>query len=786
MDNKLLPPVKPLHLKYVKKFTLERLKRIRERNLLSNNEAGTSNVAKHKSTLNLSTSKATETLQRVYLFETEDKYKHIKPKTLTTSLRNKQFQDHLKHHQYTDVVGEQIELKNMANDNNEQTKPLTQPIILQKPKIQPKYDVHRDVLTHEVVIKQTGYGARDKSIPYGLKQCWQGWSFLAIFTGVLPILQWLPKYSLKRDLLGDLIAGFTVAVMHIPHGMAYGLLAGVSPGNGLYMAIFPSIVYMILGTSKHISMGTFSVISMMTLKVVQTYATEENDGVTGADVITPIEIATSLAFTVGIVHIVMAFFRLGTLSSLLSDPLVNGFTTAAACHVVASQLKDVIGVVLPRHKGAFKIVKMVVDFFIATPHTNLVTLGFCISVIVFMSICNECLKPCLRKHCRFPFPAELIAVIGGTLISKFCDLNGNYDVKLVGPIPVGLPEPTLPRWDLIPLVATDSIAIAIVSYSIIMSMSLTFAKKLSYEVRPNQELFALGISNFVGGCFACIPNACSLSRSLIQEQAGGVTQLASLVSSGLILMTILWTGPFFAVLPRCVLAGVVIVALKPMFMQAKELKKFFKQGKLEVLTWLCTFFAVVLIDIDIGLLIGVSISLLTLYIKGLKPYSGLLGIIPEAPAIYVDMRLHRNAVDVPDTKIFRYTGSLNFATNMFFRRSLYDALGLDTQKIRRASYMPVAQNGDVVNGGGKISTLGTFHFLILDFSMLGHVDVAGCHTLSDIMKELSLRDVRLFLASPVDRVYDTIVHSMALGEGPFEIFPTLHDAVEYANAFRTV
>ncbi|XP_034655137.1 solute carrier family 26 member 6 isoform X2 [Drosophila subobscura] len=690
-----------------------------------------------------------------------------------------------------------------------------------KPKIQPKYSIHRDVLTHEVVIKETGYAARDKSIPSSLRSCWQSWNFFALFTGVIPILQWLPKYSPRRDLAGDVIAGFTVAIMNIPHGMAYGILAGVSAGNGLYMAVFPVLVYLLLGTSKHISIGTFAVASMMTLKVVQTYATVDSTGAplhvpTNAtttaeplllvnatatsltppvDAITNLEVVTSLALAVGIVNLLMAFLRLGTLASLLSDPLVNGFTTAAACHVVTAQLKDVLGIEVERYRGAFKIVYTLIDVVKSVPQTNLVNFGFCVGVIIFMVISNECLKPYLSKRCRMPLPAELIAVIGGTLISKCFDLYPQFNVQLVGVIPRGLPEPVLPRLDLLPKVALDSIAIAVVTYSIIMSMGLTFARKHGYEVRANQELFAMGIGNIVGGCFSCIPMACSLSRSVIQDQTGGVSQIASLISASLVVVTLMWVGPFFSDLPRCVLAGVIIVALKPMFMQARELKKFSKQGKLEMFTWISTFLCVVLIDIDIGLLIGICISLLALYIKGLKPYSCLLGYMPEAPGIYMDLNQHRNAMQVPETRIYRYSGSLNFATSLFFRRSLYEAVGLDKMPLsspspsrvagNKTSYSPVSQNGGKVKNGQLVEASDMFKILILDFSMLGHIDVAGCRTLSDLSKELKVRGARLLLASPVDRVYDTLVHSMALSEGPFEIFPTLHDCVEYANACRT-
>lgn len=142
---------------------------------------------------------------------------------------------------------------------------------------------------------------------------------------IIPVLKWLPKYSLKNDLPGDISAGVTVAVMHIPQGMAYGLLAGVTPSSGLYMAFFPTLVYFVFGTSRHISVGTLSVISLMTLKVVQTYATP-NDILTAVnlnktlnltttttpetiteDIFTPIQVVTAAAFMCG-VHQVSFFF----------------------------------------------------------------------------------------------------------------------------------------------------------------------------------------------------------------------------------------------------------------------------------------------------------------------------------------------------------------------------------------------------------------------------------------------------------------------------------------------
>lgn len=147
-------------------------------------------------------------------------------------------------------------------------------------------------------------------------------------------------------------------------------------------------------------------------------------------------------------------------------------------------------------------------------------------------------------------PGELIAVVGGTLASLVLRLGPTYGVHLVGSIPLGLPLPELPPPRLLGLVAIDSIAISIVSYTVTISMALIFAKKQNYDVRPNQECLAMGLSNIVGGLFSCVPNGTSLSRSLIQEQTGGRTQIASVVSAFLILIILLWIGPFFEVLPR--------------------------------------------------------------------------------------------------------------------------------------------------------------------------------------------------------------------------------------------
>lgn len=168
----------------------------------------------------------------------------------------------------------------------------------------------------------------------------------------------------------------------------------------------------------------------------------------------------------------------------------------------------------------------------------------------------------------------------------------------------------------------------------------------------------------------------------------------------------------------------------------------------------------------------------------MKPYTALLGTTAGSEDIYVDMRHHQNAVEVPETKIFRFCGSLNFASRITYRKSLYKAIDFDAQKIIKQPHAVKAADTKVEIYESRPTN--SFRCLVLDFSALGHCDGAGCRLLTEIMIELRHHGIRMFIANPSDRVFDALMHSTALGEGPFEMFPTLHDAVLHSNACRMV
>lgn len=603
----------------------------------------------------------------------------------------------------------------------------------------------------------------------------------------IPLLSWLPEYNWKKNFSGDIISGITVAIMHIPQGMAYALLGNVPPIIGIYMAFFPVLVYFVFGTSRHVSMGTFAVVCLMTGKVVSQYTTIEimqngtqrslvqtNNGETIPQY-TNIQVATTVTFTVAMIQLVMYLLRLGMVSQLLSETLVNGFTCASAFQVVGSQLKDLFGLNVGKRRGNFQFPLAIYDAILAIPKANVSAVLVSLISVTVLIINNELFKPWLAKRFTIPFPIELVAVVLGTSASYLMNFHTNYNITIVGFIPTGFPKPALPAFELIPDLFLESFVITMVSYTITMSMALIFARKLMYEVDSNQELLALGLSNTVGSCFSCLPITASLSRSMIQQTVGGVTQIVSVVSASILLAIVLWIGPFFETLPKCVLASIIVVALKGMLLQCRSLPRYWRLSRWDAVVWIITFSVTLFIQISYGLAAGVAISLLSIFIQGYKPYTCLLGIVPNTD-LYLDIKRYKGAKEIEGVKIFHYSGGLSFASRSSFKELLVKKTELDAAALLR-------RRAKLTEKGLQEEEELLLRCVILDFSSLTFVDPAGVdflRTLQDDYKRLNIYMLISGCSGPVFEVMHKC-DEVEKKEKKFFIFPTVHDAVLYTQ-----
>ncbi|KRZ21523.1 Prestin [Trichinella pseudospiralis] len=524
--------------------------------------------------------------------------------------------------------------------------------------------------------------------------------FQRLLSSRFPCIQWLLQYNVKKDLPTDVISGITVGVFNIPQGMAYGMLAGTSAANGLYTSFYPPLIYSIFGSSKQISIGTFSVISLMTAGVIAKFShfsckeysnyfshnstvnTPENwfcgssSSHCTPDVNEVTEIAMSLAFLVGVFQILLGLMNMGFLSVYLSDQLVEGLTTGSAVLVFTSQIRHVFGIKgLPDTGNPLDIIRFYGCFFIRIDNFNWLALVISSICIISIIVVKQFLDPPFKRYFKFSLPFELFLVIVTTAISFGLNLNEAYSIDIVGKVPKGLVYPRLPRWDLFPELASDAIAISVVIYSICISLAKLFAKKHEYRLNANQVIF----NKFSIICVNGSPLEWSiwdLRFSLVNAPALHLVELAGVFAAAVVMIVLLFLASLLTHLPKCVLASVIIVALKGMFFQMRSLPKLWRCSKPDFLIWVVSFCSVVFLDITYGLLVSVAFALLTVVFKSQWPDSICLGRIPKTE-IYRGLNAYAKAEEIPGVKIYRFDSPLFFANVEIFRQRLYESTGID-------------------------------------------------------------------------------------------------------------
>ncbi|CAJ0565200.1 unnamed protein product, partial [Mesorhabditis spiculigera] len=445
----------------------------------------------------------------------------------------------------------------------------------------------------------------------------------------LPFAKWFPEYRISQDLPGDFAGGLTIGIMHIAEGMAYAPLAGVRPVNGLFSCLFPALFYMLFGTSRHVSVGGFAVICLMTGSAT-TRATEQlmaGMNVTAAD--EPkirenlaIQITAALTMFIGFVQILLGICRLYKLTPFLSDQVIAGFTTGAAVHVMTSQLDKALGASIGSHNGLGKLFFIYRDIVAALSQGRFHLITACIGcfVVFCLFFIKNWIDPKLRSwlNIQKPLPYDLFVMVLATFFSSYFALHAKYGVAIIEDIPTGLPSAKLPELGLFPLLALDSVSIGIIILVIHLSMGKLFAKKHTYPLDMEQEFYATGLTEVLCSFFPVYPPSTSLGRSLVGESAGTRTQLSAVFSSSLVLCVILFLGPLLEPLPTCVLAAIVIVSLQGMFRQLGQVPQLWRVNRIDSAVFMVTFLATVLVGIVPGLCIGVIFVLGTVIFRSKK------------------------------------------------------------------------------------------------------------------------------------------------------------------------
>ncbi|GAB3800302.1 SulP family inorganic anion transporter [Virgibacillus kimchii] len=522
---------------------------------------------------------------------------------------------------------------------------------------------------------------------------------------LIPALDWMLTYK-KSDLSGDLSAGLIVAVMLIPQGMAYAMLAGLPPVVGLYASTIPLIIYALFGTSRQLAVGPVAMVSLLVLAGVSTLA-EPGSG-------EYISLTLLLMLMIGLIQFLMGVLRLGFLVNFLSHAVISGFTSAAAIIIGISQLKDLIGVNLESNHAIMQLWEAVANI----SEINPVTLGVGAGSIALLIL--------FKKYVR-KIPGPIIVVAVSILLVSQLNLE-RFGLSIVGEVPQGLPALSIPAFTMDAVIALLPIALTIsfVGFMESIAMGKAIAAKEKYKIEPNKELVGLGLANVGGSFFSAYPVTGGFSRSAVNYESGARTPLASIITAILIILTLLFFTDYFYYLPNAVLAAIIMVAVYGLI-DVKEARHLFKIRSADGWTWAVTFLATLLIGIEQGILVGLAFSLIIFIARSAYPHVAELGYLPDKNVFRNVQRYPEAEVD-PEVLIFRVDASLYFA-NMTF---------LEDRLCKRA-----AEKTDL-------------KWIILDFSGVNSMDAVAIQSLEEMMETCSGGNVQFLFSGIKGPVRDLL------------------------------
>ncbi|XDV25098.1 hypothetical protein PO909_029073 [Leuciscus waleckii] len=648
----------------------------------------------------------------------------------------------------------------------------------------------------------------------------------------LPIIGWMKNYNIKEWLLGDIVSGISTGLVAVLQGLAFSLLASLPPGYGLYTAFFPAIVYFFLGTSRHLSVGAFPILSLMVGAVVTRLVPDEGPSanITGFEGLSleqqRVLVASSVTFLMGAFQLIMGLLQVGFIVMYLSDTLVSGFTTAAAVHILVSQLRFVLGLDFPGINGPLAIVYTLVEVFSRITNTNVADLVTSIVIMSLVLIVKE-INDRFKSKLPVPIPIEVIVTVIACGVSYAFNFEERFDVVVVGEMVNGYESPVAPNLEVIKESAVEAFPMAIVGFAVAFSVAKVYSVKHDYTIDGNQELIAFGVSNMFGASFRSFAASTALSRTAIQESTGGKTQIAGVLSAMMVLIVIVAVGFLLEPLPRSVLGALVIVNLKGMLMQFRELPFLWKNDRSDFVTWVVTFLASLFLGLDLGLAVGLGAELFTVVCRTQFPRCSVLANITGTD-IYRDRKDYISISEPDGVKIFKIPSPIFFANIDFFRDKLVQAVGFSPirvlkkrnkalrkiRKMLRNGELEVSDRGLEVRqpslttseDDGNMESLDqptdfsglpiqvnwntelpanisvppvNIHSLVLDFSAVSFLDISALKGLKMMLKEFIRIEVDVYIVSCDVYVMEKLNQCTFFDdEIKTSIFyPTLHDAM---------
>ncbi|QBA64800.1 SulP family inorganic anion transporter [Muriicola soli] len=536
---------------------------------------------------------------------------------------------------------------------------------------------------------------------------------------IFPFIGWLRTYKWSF-LPKDFMAGLTVAIVLIPQGLAYALIAGLPAVYGLYASMVPLLIYTFFGTSRSLGVGPVAMDSLLVAAGLGAIASVGPENY--------IAMAVLLAFMVGFIQLFLGLLRMGFLVNFLSKPVISGFTSGAALIIMLSQLKYLLGTDI---EGSSQLHNIIWNTILKAGEFNPYDLGIGLSGILLMIA--------LRKWNK-KLPYILLVVIIG-IVSVYFFQWVDKGVDIVGEIPKGLPVAAIPdlSWKSMMPLWPIAFTLSLVGYLETISIGKGIEDKMNNDqLDANRELVALGLSNMTGSIFQSYPVTASFSRSAIYHEAKSKTNLATLITALIVLLTLLFLTPLFYYLPKAALAAIIMVSVYNLI-DVKYALVLWKYRKDEFLVLLSTFAITLFVGIMEGILVGVLISLLLMVYRTSNPHLAVLANIKGTPYYRNIKRFGSDALVRKDLLIIRFDAQLYFGNSSFFKSRLLE----------------------LIDGKGP-----ELKAVILNAEAINYIDSSAAHMLRNLLEMLYQKGIQFYIAGAIGPTRDILFSS-----GIMELLP---------------
>ena len=590
-------------------------------------------------------------------------------------------------------------------------------------------------------VRPVARNLEEKRLKVRLRKAWRNRDKL--IDSYFPIWNWGRNYS-RADLSGDLMAGMVVAIMLMPQSMAYAMLAGLPPQIGLYTAVLPLIFYAFFGSSRSLGVGPVAIVSLMVMHTLSPIAPTGSPEYIG--------LALVLAMISGLVLVASGIFRLGFLTNFIGHPVIAGFTTAAALIIAFSQLKHLLGLKLPPTENLIELVKVTVQNADKINPTTLLLSLLGIAIMISRAQFRHRLREIgFSESISMALPkgmALLLVILSAAFVWAF-DVDKTAGVAIVGHIPAGLPSVTLPDMDLEvwKQLLPAAVLISVVGLVESLSVAKALATRKRQKVDPNQELIGLGAANLGAAVTGGYPVTGSFSRSVVNFTSGANTQLAAIITAFLIALVLIFFTPLLFYIPKATLAVIIIVAVSTLI-DFSPLVSAWNYYKPDGLAFAVTFVAVLIYGVEVGILLGISLSIGMYLWRASHPRMPVLGRVGNTE-YFRSAKRHK-------TSTYDNLLLIRVDDNLFFANAAY----LEDRMLAEIADHPEVKH------------------VVLVMDAVSLIDASALETLEHLIDAYREAGVLIHLASVKGPLMDMLERTMFLAHmSPGEVFMSPHEAV---------